>query len=178
MAISTTGLIKGEEFEQTPEWAGKQELLEGELSQLPPPEFLHNEISHQVFLAIYEYLKTSKSSSLVRAFHEMGYRIGRKPVSWLIPDVSVTHPNQNLTRYYEGGPMIAIEVISPSNTANQVAKKVNIYLEGGSREVWVLYPDLRFAWLHRDSGAVKVEDSLTTDLLPGLSIDLRTLFAD
>ena len=37
-----------EEFERLPDQPGKRELLEGELSELPPAELEHNNIAHQI----------------------------------------------------------------------------------------------------------------------------------
>lgn len=46
---------------------------------------------------------------------ETGYLLGRDPGSWLVPDVSVTGPDQPGDQYFEGGPMIAFEIVSRSN---------------------------------------------------------------
>jgi Uma2 family endonuclease len=78
----------------------------------------------------------------------MGYKIGKKPDSWLIPDVSITHRDQPSGDYYEGAPLIAVEVISELNTANQVDRKIEKYLASGSLEVWVVYPETRRVLTH------------------------------
>lgn len=38
-------------------------------------------------------------------------------------------------------PDLAVEVVSPSNSASEIQSKVKAYLEGGAYLVWVIYPD-------------------------------------
>ena len=78
----------------------------------------------------------------------VGYKIGTKPDSWLIPDVSIAHRGQSGDDYYEGAPMIAIEVISESNTAAKIDRKIEKYLANGSQEVWVVYGETRRVLTH------------------------------
>ena len=40
----------------------------------------------------------------------------------------------------EGAPALAIEIVSASNRADQMAREVKKYLAGGGIEVWVAYP--------------------------------------
>ena len=43
--------------------------------------------------------------------------------------------------------MLAVEVVSPSNTAKDMQLKVKEYLEAGALEVWLVYPDTRTIYL-------------------------------
>ena len=42
---------------------------------------------------------------------------------------------------YPKAPELCIEVASPSNTANELAKKTRLYLEAGAVEVWIVRED-------------------------------------
>jgi Uma2 family endonuclease len=171
MSAAVTGLMTFEEFERLPEHAGKQELLNGELIELPPAKRKHDIVAHLIRDAIRDAIKQG-GRLFGDTFTGMGYRITRNPDSWLIPDVSLTHPNQAGDDYLEGAPLLAIEVVSDANTAEQIAEKVRIYLAHGSSEVWVIYPKKKFAWVYGVNFARIVEDKLATDLIPSLSIDL------
>jgi Uma2 family endonuclease len=64
----------------------------------------------------------------------------------LIPDISFIRtanlmPSWTIDDNYPGAPDLAIEVISPSNTAEEMALKVRRYLEAGTQEVWLIYPE-------------------------------------
>ncbi|MGI9072642.1 MAG: Uma2 family endonuclease [Bryobacteraceae bacterium] len=50
--------------------------------------------------------------------------------------------------WFPGAPMLAVEVVSPSNTAKDMHLKVKQYLEAGALEVWLVYPDTQTVSLY------------------------------
>ncbi|HEY7388266.1 MAG TPA: hypothetical protein VH640_07140, partial [Bryobacteraceae bacterium] len=71
---------------------------------------------------------------------------------------------------------IAIEVVSDSNIARQMEKKIDLYFRHGAREVWRVYRDpLHFVIHFADSSRTVWEDSVTTALLPGFELPLASL---
>ncbi|HEV2690293.1 MAG TPA: Uma2 family endonuclease [Bryobacteraceae bacterium] len=168
-----TKLLTFEEFERLPDQPGKRELLEGDLIELPPAEFEHNRIAHQ----IYEMLKAAviavhargEAAELGDVYHEMGYKLAKD--AYLQPDVSVTHRAQDVSKYLSGAPAIAIEVVSPSNTAVEMEAKTALYFRYGAREVWRIYRKTRHVVVHvgSTSRALLEDESLTTPLLPGVA---------
>jgi len=150
---TAVALVTFEDLERLPDEPGKTELLDGEVIQMPPAFLPHNILSEDLFLLLRQMVKTLTSGGTARGLgkvhHEMGYKIGKGPDSWLIPDVSITHQDQSASeKYYEGAPLIAIEIISESNTARYVDRKTKKYLANGSQEVWVLYPKTRRVLTH------------------------------
>ena len=80
-----------------------------------------------------------------------------------------------------GAPALAIEVISPYNSAQDMAKKVRQYLAAGSSTVWIVYPTLRIVEVHDSSGVSQIEESgqLTEpNLLPGFSLAMSYIFGE
>ena len=77
-------------------------------------------------------------------------------------------------------PDLAIEVISPSNLASDMAAKVKEYFLVGVRRVWVVYPDTDEIYAHDSPDTVRVfgrGKTLTDDaLLPGFRLDLDEFF--
>ena len=63
----------------------------------------------------------------------------------------------------EGSPALAIEVISPTNLAQDTAKKVRQYLEAGCRAVWLVYPALRLIEIHDATGARRINEPETLE---------------
>jgi Uma2 family endonuclease len=49
MTMSTTALMTFAEFEKLPETPGKQELVNGRLITMPPPENKHSVVSKRIF---------------------------------------------------------------------------------------------------------------------------------
>jgi Uma2 family endonuclease len=67
--------------------------------------------------------------------------------------------------------MIAFEIVSPSNTAAHLDRKIQEYLTGGALEVWIIYPDPRHAWVYVPDAVARREDrGFRSTLLPGVEI--------
>jgi Uma2 family endonuclease len=168
-----TTLLTFAEFELLPEQPGKDELLDGELFHLPPAFHSHMLVVHRIF-ALLAQIVDGPAPERQRAFMETGYKIGHK--TWLIPDVSVAHPDQTVGDYLEGAPAIAVEVISDCNTARQIERKRRIYLDSGALEVWVFFPAEQSAWVYARERSENFSDEFRSRVLPDLRIDLRELF--
>jgi Uma2 family endonuclease len=142
-----TELLTFEEFVALPEGEpGKDELLEGEWIHMHPPKQKHNNIATRFLFrltSLVEFLKLGGFAQQIGNVHmETGYRFGGN--SWLRPDVSITRLDQALGDYYEGAPLVAIEIISDSNSAVKVDRKIQNYLQNGAQEVWVAYPESHY----------------------------------
>jgi Uma2 family endonuclease len=172
--MGTTTLLSFEDFERLPDEPGKDELLDGEPFHLPPAFIDHMDIVHRVF-ALLTAMAHRFDDRLGRVYMETGYKIGDR--NWVVPDVSVTHRDQPRSKYLEGAPVLAVEVISEANTARQIDRKRKLYLQNGAAEVWVLYPDTESVWLYRADHAQEFTGELCSEIIPGLRIDLRKLFA-
>jgi Uma2 family endonuclease len=103
---------------------------------------------------------------------EMGYLFKTPRRSWLRPDVSVTHPDQAGEDFYEGAPLIAFEIVSPSDRAPDLDRKVRVYLANGGAEVFLIYPETRHAVVYRASGEIVDTRTIESPLLPGIQIPL------
>ncbi|MBK8136961.1 MAG: Uma2 family endonuclease [Chloroflexi bacterium] len=104
----------------------------------------------------------------------------------VIPDVSFIAADR--VPPYHGelaiAPDLAVEVVSPSNTQDVLRKKINGYLESGTRRVWVVYPDameVDVHWLQADGSRANrtfgANDTLTgEDVIPGFSVKIAEIF--
>ena len=180
MGTVTTSLITFEEFERLPDEPGKRELLDGEVIEMPPADLEHGKFSKFIFLLLLQSLSAAhargEATDLGEVYSEMGYKL--PGARYVQPDVSITHAKQAEGKYLMNGPAIAVEVVSESNTAEKMEKKVALYFRYGAREVWRVYRDpLHFVVHLADSSRVIWEDSLTTPLLPGFELPLAALQA-
>jgi Uma2 family endonuclease len=172
--VSTT--MTFEEFERLPDGPEDLELLEGELIEMPPPECSHMESAEGLYdplKAAVERLRQAKQADgLGRVHIEMGYLLTSDPRSWLRPDVSITYPNQPRGKYYEGAPLVVFEVVSAEDRAGKLIKKVQLFLRYGTQEVWLIYPEMRDAYIYKPAvaAALHEEHSVHSDLLPGIEI--------
>jgi Uma2 family endonuclease len=173
--MGATTLLTLEQFERI---GGDDhlELLKGELIRLPPPQRSHMQGCENLYdrlkIAIKELRARQPEIAIGQVHIEMGYLFPGDPPSWLRPDVSITHPNQSADRYYIGAPLIVFEIVSEYDTAAQIAEKVELFLANGAKEVWIIYPNTRRAWLYDGSGTARERFSISTPLLPGIEIPL------
>jgi Uma2 family endonuclease len=158
-------LITAEEFLNLPDTPGKQELLDGELISLPPATYQHNEIAR----AFHELLITVVDKRRVRSFE--GYQLKH---GWLIPDVSIAWPDQPVAEWLQGAPMIAIEIVSSANTAEEIDRKVGAYLQAGGGEAWVVYPATRSMTVFRKEETLRITDAYRCKRI-GVTVNLDEL---
>jgi Uma2 family endonuclease len=78
-------------------------------------------------------------------------------------------------------PDLAVEIISPGNSAAHMHDKVLDYLRYGTLQVWVFYPESRTAVVHTKDGAITYmpDDVLDGgDVLPGFTLTVREVFGE
>jgi len=77
-------------------------------------------------------------------------------------------------------PDLAIEIVSGTNTADEVAEKLEEYFKAGMRQVWVVYPRQSKVYVYTSTTAVRVlalGDQIDGgDVLPGFGLAVRELF--
>ncbi len=177
---ATTGQMTWQAFEQLPDGDGwHREVVEGELIVLPPPKSKHSEIARRAHRALLAF----EDRGLARVYMEAGYRLSNDPPTWIEPDVSVLRIERALATsgddYFEGSPELAIEVVSPSETARDLNRKIDALLAGGSLAVWVIYPEEKEVRVFIPGGASYVRQTLTIpELLPEWELPVGRLFED
>jgi Uma2 family endonuclease len=85
------------------------------------------------------------------------------------------------TGFLEGAPDLAVEVLSPGNTVEEIDDKLVDYFENGARLVWVISPRQQYILVYRSSQEpdrlLKLADSFDgEDVIPGFSLPVADLF--
>jgi len=84
--------------------------------------------------------------------------------------------------FFEGAPDLAIEIISPNNTFEEIHNKLVEYFENGTRLVWILLPDEECALVYnkpKPSKLLQLEDSLDGEnVIPNFNLPLSELFQE
>ncbi|OCQ95975.1 hypothetical protein BCD67_23070 [Oscillatoriales cyanobacterium USR001] len=83
--------------------------------------------------------------------------------------------------FLEGAPDLAVEILSPSNTLEEIDQKIREYFENGSRLVWVINPKQKYILVYRNAQEpdrlLKSNDSLDgEEIVPGLNLSVVELF--
>jgi Uma2 family endonuclease len=81
---------------------------------------------------------------------------------------------------YQSPPVVAVEVLSPSDTHESVVEKLGLLLQSGVRQVWIADPDLQTVTVHRPDREPEfftASQTLTAEPdLPGFQVEVRQLF--
>ena len=140
---TTTNLLSWAAFEQLPDDGMHHEVIQGELITLPPPKPKHSNVASNAFVA----LLALKERGLGKVHAEAGYKLSEDPPTWIQPDVSFIRADRVRATepdgYYTGAPDLAIEIVSPSESARDLDRKIEALLTAGGQQVWVVYPDSR-----------------------------------
>jgi Uma2 family endonuclease len=113
-------------------------------------------------------------------------RIRRDPDTFVGVDLAyisadLAAQTANDATFVDGVPVLAIEILSPSDTIEGVAEKVHAYLEAGVLLVWEVSPFYREVTVHRP-GMPPEFFNVTHDLtaephLPGFLVPVAEVFA-
>ncbi len=177
--MATRTLLSLAEFEQLPDEDVRQELDEGELITMPPAQDRHGTVQGNLHYFLKHFLR---GKALGRVVVEVGCLLSREPPTVRAPDVAFLRAGRVAPQsgYQVGAPDLAIEVVSPSDTATQLDRKVDQYLKAGAHTVWVVHPDSHQVRIFESDGTTRLvgeNDTLTLpELLPGFSLPVRDIF--
>jgi Uma2 family endonuclease len=178
--MAATTAMTGAQFDALPyEEVRRWELINGELIAMPGATPRHQYLVSRVLIALWFFIETAKNGAL--ALPDVEFAL--TDLDRVRPDVCVLLKEKadRLDRDkipIPGAPDIAIEVISPSESASESHEKVRVYLRNGTAEVWQVYPKSRTVQIHRReiSHSFEADQHIATDLLPGFDLPLTSLF--
>ena len=161
------------------------ELVEGHLVEMSKPKRRHGVITMRLARIIADHVEANELGEVPAS--ETGFVLARNPhgkdtVRGLdIAFVSKAKLPATLDDdWYEAGPDLAVEVISPSNKAGDIQLKVKQLLNAGTRLVWVVYAEDRSVMQFTAAGGFAIfseHDTLVGgDVLPGFQIRVRDIF--
>lgn len=160
----------------------RYELVRGEVVELKPPGGKHGAIV--VALAMVLRLWTKQHIDGYVAV-EAGYILAYNPDTVRGPDVSYVRseriPTEGIPEgFWNLASNLAVEVASPSETAEDVHEKVRDFLVAGTPLVWTVYPHTREVIVHTADGIARTYGEIDTlefpDMLPGFSCTAAELF--
>jgi Uma2 family endonuclease len=101
------------------------------------------------------------------------------------PDVMIVCDKNKLGKEgCRGAPDFVAEILSPSNTAIEMERKFDLYLEAGVREYWVIDPEHKGVktYSFKDNQiftrSYTSNDTVSVEVIPGLNIILEKVFAE
>ena len=176
-------LMTAEELLNMPDDGRRYELIEGKLIELaPPPGTRHGYTQFRIGLRLEQFVGPRGLGIIIT---EAGFLVSVDPDTVRAPDVAFVAtdrvPEGDLPAgYLPFAPDLLVEVVSPSDRAVDVQDKVRMWLDAGTKLVWVAYPSTKSVAAYRSSTDVTiVEGDQPLDgapVLEGFSIPVSRLF--
>ena len=184
-ATESTRRLTERELMNLPEDGYRHELLEGFLLAEPRPAWGHGDLQTRFARLLGNHVAAGRLGKVVV---ESGFVLARDPDTVYGPDVAFVSRDRlaanppEPSRFFEGAPDLAVEILSPSNRIGEIHAKVADYLAAGARLVWVVDPRERTVTTYRTLLAPNVkkgQDLLSgEDVLPGFEIAAAAIFED
>jgi len=159
------------------------EIVHGQRVELPPMSFFAILIASRLNTALSTFVEAHQlGTSVTEALFILAgqEKIRRRP------DVAfVSHHTWPRTRPFpkEGDlevvPDLAVEVVSPTDLAEQVFAKIVEYFHYGVKQVWMILPTLEMVYVYDSLRTVRVvteDQELADTIIPGFRWHLRELF--
>jgi Uma2 family endonuclease len=160
------------------------EVIDGQRVELPPMGARESHLASTLITFLGAFALAQR---LGRVESEMLFKIDPAADLDRRPDVAFVSyqrwPRQRpvpSTAAWSVVPNLAVEVVSPTNTAPEVLRKVRDYFRAGTQRVWVVYPDEEQVYVYSSPTSIRVlERSGELDgeeVLPGFRLALSELF--
>ena len=180
---TTSHLITAAELWEMPDNGRFHELVRGKLLVMTPAGFEHGWIVLELGATLRDFIRQNKLGLAVSG--DVGFVLARNPDTVLGPDIAFVRQERIAksgipTKYFEGPPDLAIEVVSPHDRFNDVDAKAQDYVAAGAALVWVVNPRWRNVTIYQADRTVRIvagsEELTAPDLLPGFACRVADLF--
>ena len=175
-----------DDFLLFPDDGKRHELIDGVHYVTPSPRLRHQDLVGRLHFEFLLYLREHPEAGrvfmapldVVMSFHDI-----------VVPDLVFIAGDQTgimTEANIQGAPALVVEVLSKRTRKRDVQIKRRLFEQRGVREYWLVDPELDTVQVLRlspEQRLVRVEEltaedggTLSTPLLPGCGIDVRTLF--
>lgn len=172
-----------QEFLALSEKEGHYEIVNGELISMGNSGALHGHIAILISSALFAVVNTHKLGVLFDSSTAFKMKNGNKRS----PDIAFFAKErlQGMTElptgFLEGSPDLAVEILSPGNTVEEIEGKITEYFDNGARLVWVISPVQHYVLVYRyaqePDRLLKSTDYLDgEDVVPGFTLPVADLF--
>lgn len=173
-----------EEFMALPQDGHRYELVNGEVIDIGNSGMEHGGIGSFLGGLLAIYVRQNKLGAVCDSSTAFSLKNGNKRS----PDVSFV-ARERLKGlkcaprgFFQGSPDLAAEILSPSNTVEEIHDKIVEYFENETRLVWVIHPDEKYVLVYHSSEPdrfLRPPDQLEGEaIVPGFSMAVADLFEE
>ena len=162
------------------------EYIDGVIFTSPSPSTKHQRISGRLYIQLFQILEGSDCEVFHAPFDIELTDETIADTKIVVPDLSVICDKNGLTdEKYIGVPSIIIEIVSPSNQSHDLVFKLNLYMQYGVKEYWIVNPILNTIQLYNldEQGQYELHDlakekgQIHSTIFPTFIVDTEKIFA-
>ena len=180
-------LMTTEELLALPDDGLDRDLIFGQLRERPMTKRnrRHSRVMARLGELLLNWLERQSPPHGEVVVGETGFRLRRDPDFTVGIDLALISAEQAAANpdgaaIIEGSPLLAVEILSPSDKHEDIREKIEGYLECGVPLVWEIDPDFRTVKIHRpgeEPVLVNRKQELSAEpQLPGFRIAMTELF--
>lgn len=162
------------------------ELIRGDLIMMSPASPVQGHYASRLNHALWGYVDEHNLGEVYTV--EPGFELQSEPEQVVrAPDLAfvcqdrIPSPDQQ-AGFWPIAPDLVVEIISPSETAQEILEKVHDYLAAGTRLIWLVYPKTRVVVEYQSLTQIRhlgIDDTLEGgDVIPGFRYPLKNLFRE
>ncbi|MCS7186370.1 MAG: Uma2 family endonuclease [Armatimonadetes bacterium] len=159
------------------------ELVRGVFLPMSRPTIQHGRLMARIARLIGNFVETKMLGEVIVG--DSGFVLDKEEQTLRGPDVAFISkeriPSEGLPDdWWEGAPDLAVEIVSRSQTAHELARKALDYLQAGTKIVWVVDPESKTVAVYTPPNHIRIlrEDETLDggDVLPEFKVQVKELF--
>ena len=179
MALAQIRTFTEEDYYNLPEDI-RAELINGQIYYMSAPSRIHQKILNFLNTEINLYIRSKEGSCEVYPA-PFAVKLSEDDDRTIVePDISVICDPDKLTdRGCTGAPDWIIEIVSPSTSSHDYVRKLNLYMDAGVREYWIVDPQKASVYVYHleetkfETTAYTFRDRIKANIYDDLWIDFH-----
>lgn len=179
--------VSYEEFlKMTEESENRYEYIDGEIILLASPLYPHQKAVGEIYVAFSLWFRDKECEPLAAPFDVILHRLGNTEKNNSVqPDILVICDRDKIDEKgkYMGTPSLVVEVLSNSTRSKDMVQKLDLYMESGIGEYWIVNTESQEIYIYRFSEdriaeirTFKGNEHARSVIFQGLAVDLARVF--
>ena len=180
-ALAHANIYTEDDYYNLPENV-RAELIDGQIYYMSAPSRIHQEILMFLSKTIANYIDSKKGPCKVYPAPFAVKLFSEDDKNVVEPDISVIcDPNKLTDRGCTGAPDWITEIVSSGNSSHDYVRKLNLYMDAGVREYWIVDPIKKTVFVYHleetkfEAAAYTFQDKIKVNIYDDLWIDFTEL---
>ncbi len=180
-ALAHANIYTEDDYYNLPENV-RAELIDGQIYYMSAPSRIHQEILMFLSKTIANYIDSKKGPCKVYPAPFAVKLFSEDDKNVVEPDISVIcDPNKLTDRGCTGAPDWITEIVSSGNSSHDYVRKLNLYMDAGVREYWIVDPIKKTVFVYHleetkfEAAAYTFQDKIKVNIYDDLWINFTEL---